>query len=53
LAGVAENSLLSVNDFYFVWDNEKYYFAETTSSGWRVGDLPEKLGNVTFTVIPL
>jgi hypothetical protein len=53
LDGVAENSLLSVNDFYFVWDNEKYYFAETTSFGWRVGDLPEKLGNVTFTVIPL
>jgi hypothetical protein len=53
LDGVPENSLLGVNDFYFVCDGEKYYFAETTSSGWRVGDLPEKLGNVTFTVIPL
>lgn len=34
-------------------NGKKYYFAETTSYGWRVGDLPEDLQDKTFHINPV
>ena len=28
---------------YYNWDNNRYYFAETTGTGWRIGQKPENL----------
>jgi len=40
-------------DKFFIYDGEKYYFAETTAWGYRVDDLPVWLKNVDFYVIPI
>ncbi len=42
---------------YFVYDNERYYMAETTGgnweSGWRVGECPDSLDGVSARIITL
>ena len=48
-----ENSLPQVDDAYFTYQTEKYYFAETTTWNYRVGDLPENVGNINFYIIPV
>ena len=37
--------------WYFTHNGIKYYYAETTHWGWRVGDLPEDLKNKKFYLI--
>ncbi|RLE55997.1 MAG: hypothetical protein DRJ30_02905 [Candidatus Methanomethylicota archaeon] len=37
--------------YYFEYNGLKYYFAETTSWGWRVGDLPSELENKKWKLI--
>lgn len=58
--GVALNSepkYVRRNVYYVVYDNVKYYVAETTGNdwenGWRVGELPSQLEGLTPKVIPL
>jgi hypothetical protein len=48
-----ENSRSDCQDYYFTFNGEKYYYAETTTASWRVGDLPPKFENVTFNIFPL
>ena len=48
-----QNSLSKIEDSVFNYNGEKYYYAETTSWGWRVGDLPQKFQNLTFRAMPL
>jgi hypothetical protein len=48
-----QNSQLEVEDSVFIYNGEKYYYAETTTWGWRVGDLPPKFQNLTFQMMPL
>jgi len=47
------NSLRPIEDFSLTYNNEEYYFAETTCSNWRVGDLPPILNDVSYQIIPL
>jgi len=47
------NSRADIENFFFTYNGEKYYYAETTSWNWRVGDLPPKLYNLTFSIMPL
>ena len=48
-----ENSLPQVDDAYFTYQTEKYYFAETTTWNYRVGDLPENVDKINFYIIPV
>ncbi|MGQ9642173.1 MAG: hypothetical protein ACUVUF_08700 [Candidatus Bathycorpusculaceae bacterium] len=47
------NSLPELEDKFFTYNGEKYYFAETTSWNYRVGDLPSWLKNAEFYVVPV
>ena len=47
------NSLGSIDDFHLSYNDEEYYFAETTLSNWRIGDLPPNLKNVPYQIISL
>ena len=53
LANPPEKSLPDYSDYYLTSDGEKYYYAETTNVGWRVGDLPPMYENVTFNSISI
>ena len=48
-----ENSLSQYDDLSLTYNGEEYYYAETTNANWRVGDLPPKLKNITFNILPL
>lgn len=37
--------------WFFTYEGEEYYFAETTGWGWRVGDCPPNLKEVKFILI--
>jgi hypothetical protein len=47
------HSLPEYEDKFFTYDGEKYYFAETTTWNYRVGDLPPWLKSVDFYIIPI
>jgi hypothetical protein len=45
------HSLPEYEDKIFIYNNETYYFAETTTSNYRVGDLPTWLKDIDFYTI--
>lgn len=47
------NSLTEYADYSISYNGEEYYYAETTTAHWRVGDLPPTFENMTFNLIPL
>jgi hypothetical protein len=47
------NSLDGIKDFCLTYEDEEYYFAETTCSNWRIGDLPPILNGVSYQIFPL
>ena len=53
LANPPENSLPDYADSSYTYGGEEYYYAETTMSHWRVGDLPTKYKDVTFRSLPV
>jgi hypothetical protein len=48
-----EHSLPNYEDRFFVYEGEKYYFAETTISNYRVGDVPKEVANLSYAVVPV
>ena len=38
---------------YFEYNGERYYYAETTGSGWMVGDLPPDLEGTSFYLVQI
>lgn len=38
---------------YLEWNGKKYSFAETTGSGWKIGDLPSEFQDKTVRVVPI
>jgi len=38
---------------YVDFEGRRYYFCETTSTGWRMGDVPSTVRSETFTPIPI
>lgn len=48
-----ENSLDNYQDLVLTYNGKNYYYAETTNAYWRVGELPPKLENITFQIMPL
>ena len=38
---------------YFEYDGEEYYYIETTSPGWRIGDVPEELVGKETELFPV
>jgi hypothetical protein len=48
-----KHSLTEIEDSSFTYNEEKYYYAETTGWNWRVGDLPPIFQNLTFQIMPL
>lgn len=48
-----KNSRPDIEDSVFTHNEEKYYYAETTGWGLRVGDLPLEFQNLTFRTMPL
>jgi hypothetical protein len=47
------NSLSRYEGTPFIANEEEYYLAETSMWGWRVGDIPGNLKNLTFQTIPV
>lgn len=41
-----------VGDSY-EYEGDKYYYIETTSSGWEIGEMPEEFREVPATIIPV
>jgi len=48
-----EHSISEYPSASFIYNDEKYYFAETTMWGSRVGDLPENFKDLTFQMVPV
>jgi len=48
LANSPTHSLPEYEDKFFIYNGEKYYFAETTTWNYRVGDLPTWLKKCRF-----
>lgn len=38
---------------YFEVDGRKYFYLETTATGWEIGDIPEELSHARAIVVPL
>ena len=38
---------------YFIYNNTRYYYVETTSSGWGIGDLPSEYEGVSARLYPM
>lgn len=36
-----------LSGYYFTFNNNKYYYCETTGDGWQIGDLPNEFVNAT------
>jgi hypothetical protein len=49
--GIAGDS--SIRGTYYEWRGKRFYFVETTSTGWELGELPEKYQGVEAKVIEL
>jgi hypothetical protein len=43
----------SIRGTYYEWRGKRFYFVETTSTGWVLGELPEKYQGVEAKVIEL
>jgi len=43
----------SLEGYYYEVNNTRYYYLETTDTGWKVGQMPEKLKNKKALVLPL
>jgi|GEM_PF-3325506 S-layer homology domain. len=41
------------NGSYCNYEGKKYYYIETTDSGWRLGEIPEELNDETAILIPI
>jgi|YelNatPaOPRAMG01_1025707.scaffolds.fasta_scaffold94326_1 hypothetical protein len=39
--------------WYWEWGGRRFYYAETTSPGWRIGELPEEFVSKKATVCPV
>lgn len=48
-----ENSLPDYHDLVYTYNGEKYYYAETTSWNWRVGDVPPNFENFSFFLLSI
>ena len=44
---------ISANGTYFEYNGTQYYYAETTSVNWDIGNMPDALEGQTPTVLPL
>lgn len=53
LANPPAHNLPEYEDKVFIYNDETYYFAETTAWNYRVGDLPAWLNSVDFYIIPV
>jgi len=38
---------------YYTYDDNKYYYIETTSSGWEIGEIPEDYKDVSAKIYPM
>lgn len=48
-----EHSLSNFEDRYFVYNGEKYYFAETTIGSYRMGDVPTEVADLSYRLVPV
>ena len=49
--GLLENNIEGGS--YWTYNNQTYYYCETTGSGFQVGDLPDQFNGVTADVYPI
>ncbi|NCB27198.1 MAG: hypothetical protein EOM62_17345 [Bacteroidia bacterium] len=42
-----------VTGTYYLYNNVKYYYLETTGNGWKIGQIPDAYRNTKARVIPL
>jgi hypothetical protein len=43
----------SIHGTYYEWRGKRFYFVETTSVGWKLGELPEKYKGVSANILDL
>jgi transglutaminase-like putative cysteine protease len=53
LVNPPKNSLPNYADSDFVYNGEKYYYAEPSQVYWRVGDLPPIFKELAFNIVPI
>ncbi len=51
--GVGVKGEESVPGSYFEVDGTRYYYVETTSPGWEIGDIPDQVRNQAARILPL
>lgn len=43
----------SIGGTYYLYENQRYYYLETTDKGWSLGEIPDKYQRTSVTVLPL
>jgi hypothetical protein len=43
----------SIPGSYYEVDGTRYYYVETTSPGWEIGDVPEQMKGQPAKILPL
>ena len=43
----------SINGSYYNYNNNKYYYLETTGSGWELGEMPDDYQGVKANIYPM
>ena len=46
-------SLNSISGYYFEYSGKRYFYVETTNSGWRIGELPDELKYEKAEIYPI
>ena len=42
-----------IDGYYYTYDQERYYYCETTGNGWGIGDMPDEYQNGTAKIYPI
>lgn len=42
-----------INGTYWTYQGKKYYYVETTGTGWEIGELPDSYKNASATIWPM
>ena len=43
----------SIPGSYYEYEGSRYYYVETTSTGWDIGDVPDIMKDAPAKVLPL
>lgn len=50
---IAVGVAIDTSGSYYLYDNQKYFYLETTGEGWQIGEKPEDFKDMSATIYPL